>query len=296
VDARLDLFLRPRRRWQLIAAIVAGIAVILPIALIEGAFGPKFYEWFYELHPFRWDGVERYVGFRPLGFFEDGNQYGIWVTATALAGIWLWHTAPNSRLRDRLAVVAGLGLAIALVSQSVGAILLLCAGLALCWAIGRSLNRWVLASSVAPMVLAGTIYFSGAVPLRALAEKTVIGQQIVDVFRAAGRGSFIWRMARDQRALTLISEHPVIGAGRWDWWRPNGERPWGLLLMIVGQFGVVGMVLAFGSLLMPAIRALKRHWYASAWHQPAVPLAVIVLMAIADAMLDSFFFYTPIHR
>jgi hypothetical protein len=33
----------------------------VPIALIEGAFGPKVYELFYGLHPFRFDGAQRYV-------------------------------------------------------------------------------------------------------------------------------------------------------------------------------------------------------------------------------------------
>ena len=128
---------------RLLTAIVAGLAVIAPIALIESILGPKVYGWFYELHPFRFDGEQRYVGFRPLAFFENGNQYGIWVAATALAAIWLWQTAPDPRLRGRLAAIAVLGLAIALMSQSVGAILILGAGLALLWAMSRPLTRWI---------------------------------------------------------------------------------------------------------------------------------------------------------
>lgn len=62
---------------QLIVAIVAGLTVIVPVALVESFFGPRFYSWLYELHPFRSDGQQRYVGFRPLGFFEHGTQYGI---------------------------------------------------------------------------------------------------------------------------------------------------------------------------------------------------------------------------
>jgi len=62
---RPDLFLRQRWRQATIASMVAGLMVIVPIALLEGAFGPLFYGWFYGLHPFRSDGVHRYVGFRP---------------------------------------------------------------------------------------------------------------------------------------------------------------------------------------------------------------------------------------
>src|SRR5471030_986044 len=92
-------------------AIVVGLVMIAPIALLEGVMGPRVYGWIYELHPFRADGVARYVGFRPLGFFENGNQYGIWVAATALAAIWLWQNAPSPGIRGRSAYIAALGLA-----------------------------------------------------------------------------------------------------------------------------------------------------------------------------------------
>ena len=47
----------------------AGLLVITPIALIEGILGPRVYGWFYGPHPFRFDGQQRYVGFRPVAFF-----------------------------------------------------------------------------------------------------------------------------------------------------------------------------------------------------------------------------------
>lgn len=280
---------------RLIAAIAAGLGVITPIALIESISGPKVYGWVYEHHPFTFDGDQRYLGFRPLGFFENGNQYGIWVAATALAAVWLWQSAPNSRTRGLAGIVALLGLTIALMSQSVGAILLLCAGLVLSWALGRQLTRRLLALFLLLMVLGGAIYLSGAVPLQALAKNTVIGQQLVHIIHSLGRGSFTWRIARDQNALPLIAEHPMLGAARWDWWRPDNGRPWGLALLIIGQFGLVGLVLAFGALLAPALRALSIQWHPGAWQlHSALPLAIIILMAVGDALLNSFFFYPAI--
>ena len=280
---------------RLMTAIVAGLAVITPIALIESILGPRVYGWVYEVHPFRFDGAQRYVGFRPLAFFEDGNQYGIWVAVTALAAIWLWQCTPNSPARGRSAAIALLGLAIAVMSQSVGAILLLCAGLALPWVTGRPLKRWVLALLLLLMASGGAIYLSGVIPLRTIADNTVIGRQVVDIIKSSGRGSFTWRIARDQRALPLIAAHPVLGTARWDWWRKNGERPWGLALLIFGQFGLIGLMLAFGSLLTPILRAFNIQWHFRAWRlHPAAPLAMIVLMAVADALLNSFFFYPAI--
>jgi hypothetical protein len=280
---------------QLIASMVAGMAVIVPIALIEGVFGPMVYGWFYGLHPFRLDGNQRYIGFRPLGFFENGNQYGIWVAATALTAIWLWQTSSSSCMRGRLSALAMLGLAIALMSQSVGAILLLFSGLALLWTLGRSPMRWVLPLFLLLMVSGGAIYLSGKIPLRALAENTAIGRRMVEIIRSSGRGSFTWRIARDQTALPLVVAHPIVGTARWDWWRKNNERPWGLVLLILGQFGLIGLVLAFGSLMTPALRALAIKGHSGAWRvHPTAPLAVVVLMASADALLNSFFFYPAI--
>jgi hypothetical protein len=279
---------------QLIASIVAGLVVIVPIALLEGAFGPMFYGWFYGLHPFRFDGVDRYVGFRPLGFFEDGNQYGIWVAATTLAAVWLWQTSSDLRWRGRLLATAILSLAIAIMSQSLGAVLLLCTGFALSLT-RRSLLRWVLPVFLFLVVSFGAIYLSGRVPLRGLAENTSIGRQMVEIIRSSGRGSLTWRIARDQTALPLILAHPIVGTAQWDWWRENNERPWGLAFLILGQFGLIGLVLAFGSLLTPASRALAIKGQSSAWSiYPGTPLAVVVLMASADALLNSFFFYPAI--
>jgi hypothetical protein len=282
-------------RVQLITAIAAGLAVLVPIALLEGIIGPKLYGWLYELHPFRFDGAQRYIGFRPLGFFEHGNQYGIWVAATALAAVWLWRTEPDAYVRGRFGTVAALAVAITLLSQSVGAILLLFGGLALLWKIGSPMKRWVLPLMLALIVSGATLYLTRALPLRAFAENTMIGRQIVGLARSAGRESFTWRIARDQEALALFSDHPIAGTGQWDWWRQDEGRPWDLTVLILGQFGLIGLVLALGSLLAPAVRALyDGGCLALRRNLPEVPLATIVLMGVADMLLNSFILYPAI--
>jgi hypothetical protein len=282
-------------RVQLITLIAAGLAVLTPIALLEGIMGPKLYGWLYELHPFRFDGAQRYIGFRPLGFFEHGNQYGIWVAATALAAVWLWRTEPDAHVRGRFGAAAALALAITLLSQSVGAILLLFGGLALLWRIGSPMKRWVLPLMLALIISGATLYLTRALPLRAFAENTIIGRQVVDLVRSAGRESFTWRIARDQEALALVRDHLLAGTGRWDWWRKDNNRPWDLAVLILGQFGLIGLVLALGSLLLPAVRALyDRGCLALPRNLPEVPLATIVLMGVADMLLNSFILYPAI--
>jgi hypothetical protein len=284
----------PDRGMQLLSALVATLIVLAPIALIEGILGPRVYGWLYEPHPFRFDGQERYFGFRPLVFFEHGNQYGIWVAATALSAIWLWRSGAEARSGIWPSAAAALGFVVALASQSVGALLLLFAGLAFCWTAPFRFTRRMLALSLVLISIGGAAYLSGRLPLRDIAEKTAIGHRVVDLLRISGRGSLTWRIARDQSALDLIRLHPVVGTARWDWWRKNGQRPWGLWLLIAGQFGLVGSLLACSSLLAPPILRMFGNTRSVQYYRVSIPLAAIVLMAIGDALLNSFFFYPAI--
>lgn len=275
---------------RLLAAITAGLIVIAPVALLESVFGPRIYSWIYDLHPFRFDGQDRYIGFRPLAFFENGNQYGIWVAATALAAVWLWQAERHERARH--AAVAVLSLIIALMSQSAGAVLILFAGLALYYTAGWRLTRWLLPLTLLLATFGGALYWSGKIPIRAIAQNTAAGREIVNFARATGRGSLTWRIARDQNALPIIRAHPIVGGGRWDWWKPIGERPWDLPLMLIGQFGLVGLLLVYGALIVPIIYVLsQRSRLMTDRLHPAPALAIIVLMAVADSLSNSFFFY-----
>ena len=65
-----------------------------------------------------------------------------------------------------------------------------------------------------------------------------------------------------------------------------------LALSIVGQFGIIGLLLAFGSLMIPADRVFMGDEMPSApYNSTSVPLAILVFMCLADAVLNSFIFY-----
>jgi hypothetical protein len=265
------------------------------VAILEGIMGPKLYGWFYEPHPFRLDGIHRYIGYRPIGFFEDGNQYGIWVAATALAAVALWQGECTPKTRGFLGSIAAMALAVALMSQSMGAILLLLLGLAFLWNRGTFIVGWTLPIVLLIALVAGTAFVSSRLSLRSLAQDTSVGREIVHTFRQVGRGSILWRLARDQRAFSVLREHAVLGTAQWDWWRSLGQRPWDLATLLLGQFGAVGLIFAFGSLLVPAIGSLRmasREF--SGDNLPSSALGIIVLMGIADMIFNSFILYPAI--
>ena len=275
------------------ALALSGLAC-LPFALAEGLAGAQTYGWFFEPHPFRHDGNERYLGWRPLGFFENGNQYGLWISLCALVAAWLaWsHGVADRRWR----AIAGAVLAMALAAQSIGGVLLAALGAGVLWLSSRLRPRAMVTAALAAAVTISAVYVSGVVPVTTLANETALGRAAVDAIKSIGRGSFTWRIAQDQRALPLATARPLVGTGRWDWWRPQPSRPWGLAMLLLGQFGLVGVVLATSVLLLPAARV--------AWQAPrgdpralqALPwlLAIIVLLAMLDAVLNSFVFFPAV--
>jgi hypothetical protein len=285
----------PADRAALLIAIVWSGAVLLPVALVEGVAGPFLYDALYGPHPFRTDGPVRYLGYRPLGLFEHGNQYGIWIAVAALAATWTALLRGQGR-SPRGIVLWLVVTALAVAGQSVGALLLAGMGAAFLALRGRAFVRPLALSGAGSALLLGAVHLSGIVPLEHIARDTAVGQRVLAKVRGVGRGSFTWRLSQDARVLPAIHAAPLAGDARWDWFRSFGTRPWGLAMLILGQFGAIGLCLAFGSVVAPALAVLFRRSGYGAWasDEDALPLAVIVLVALADATLNSFVYLPAI--
>ncbi|WP_339947660.1 hypothetical protein [uncultured Albimonas sp.] len=286
-------FSGPQARIVLLRGIALAGVACLPFAVLEGVRGPFLHDLVYGPHPFRADGALRYVGFRPLGFFINGNLYGIWVAAAALAAIWCALARQGGRGGP---LVAALALGVAVASQSAGALLLLLMALAL-------LATWR-ARGVLPLLAAGflaaagllALHVSGVVPVEHIARNTALGQTVLDGFRAVGRGSFLWRISQDLKSLAVFEGDLATGVAVWDWWRAAGTRPWGLLMLMAGQYGLVAVAAVFAGLAAVVMSVLVRLRGTGAWRPEAaaLPLAAIVLMALGDAMLNAFFLFPAV--
>jgi hypothetical protein len=256
---------------------------MLPVALLELFRGPTVYVLIYGPHPFSMDGIDRYVGYRPLATFEDGNQYGVWMAMAAFAAIVLARRERSWRPAAIVLVIASV------LSQSVGAILLLAAGgLALSGRV-RIAARWWGAVAIAAGA-GGALYLSGLLPLERIARHTSIGGHILTLVRSTGRGSLLWRVSQDQKVMPLLHEHLLVGWGRWDWWLPVGFRPWGVPMLVVGQFGLIGLALLGVVMLAAPVMALARTGVATV----VGALALGVMLAAVDAALNSFIFWPAI--
>lgn len=267
----------------------------LPFSVVEGVWGPDLYGLLYEPHPFRFDGDARYVGFRPIGFFEHGNQFGLWMSLSALAAWWLAATEPQDRRRRWRAVAIGVT-ALALAAQSVGAIVLLAAGGVALLARHRAWPRRALAGAVLVVTVAAAAYLAGALPITHIAKETALGRRVVDGFRSVGRGSFTWRISQDQKLLGEAMRAPLTGSQQWDWWRAKDIRPWGLPLLVIGQFGLGGLVLMLVVFLAPLGVLARRPPRADNARGDGLPLlmASLVVLSLTDALLNSFIFFPAI--
>src|SRR3546814_8264046 len=116
---------------------------------------------------------------------------------------------------------------------------------------------------------------SGTVPLRDLAEKTSGGKMARDMFRAAGRQSLPWRIGQDLKTLPIIQDRLVIGHARWDWFRGAGTRPWGMPLLLLGEFGLVGLLGLMAALGCAFYGQLRR-----AVHDADVPARLYVVLLV----------------
>ena len=264
---------------------------MLPFMILESVSTYRIYAVLYGSHPFAFDGMERYVGFRPQLFFEHGNQYGIWCASASTAAFWrLKESQPSERLFWSTSFYTLL--AITIVSQSVGGILLMLSSLFMLSApTSFKLMRSFAALAFAACLLLGTLHVSSIVPLRTIAEKTVVGKNVVGSIRAIGRGSFVWRLGQDVKALPIIKENLVTGSGRWDWFMALRSRPWGFPLLLLGQFGLIGLFCWVAALFGTLYRHLSS---AARGSTPSQLVTVVLLMFVIDALLNSFVFYPAI--
>ena len=269
-------------RERLLKTIAYSGIALLPFAIVEGLAGPMIYTSVYGDHPFLLEGAQRYVGYRPLGFFEHGNQFGMWMAMSAFS----WWVLAKGQMGNM--AIASFGLVAttlaALASQSVGAILLLAAGVAMLFLSARALRAFGFGMLVFAGI-SGAVYVSGAVPVEHIARNTALGQKAIEVVRASGRGSIGYRVRRDQMALAMLYRRPLAGYGTWDWWRPLGSHPWGLPLLVFGQFGVVALLLTGLMLLWAPVKTVMSA------DATRTPLAIIAILAAIDAGLNSYMFF-----
>jgi hypothetical protein len=278
-------------QFRLIKTITLACLLYVPISIIEGVWGPLLHEYLYAANAFRYIGIERYIGYRPIGFLEDGNQFGVVIGLTSILAIWLARLAvgPNAKFYR---FQASLLCAMTLAAQSVGAIGLAITGVLLIF-FWHQLN--------AKLALVSTLFIFTVISLMYVLTADVgnwmwnssIGQALVGFTKSICRGSFAWRVWADQVALATVRSDIFFGTGNWAWWRQANIRPWGLPQLLVGQFGLVAVLVAFTAICSGAIANIFGSSRKTT-RQPkggGVILSILLVLAMLDALLNSFVYF-----
>lgn len=289
----------PQGRSDFIRMFVIAALPLVPVAYVETIVDWRLHEALFGPHPFALDGAERYLGNRPLVLFENGNQYGLYISLAALFAIVGAADQPSHDRKPWIVVAALVLTVAALASQSVGAIMLVgAAGAAL--ALGPRVRRmrWLLAFGGAGAAMLLAAYSTGLVPVRQIAEQTGIAGPAKVVFEMTGRRSLAWRANQNDKTADLLREGLPLGSGQWDWFAPAETRPWGLWSLMAGQYGLIPlMALALAALSGWLPRRSQRTAGRTRNHgekHGEITLRLFrfgTLVVIIDAALNSFMFY-----
>lgn len=271
------------------AFVIAGLLYI-PICLYEIWKGPQLYAHLYGYLPYRWLGAKRYIGYRPIGLLENGNQLGIWMATATLIAVWLWAKRILKRVLGVPIAWAALALFVTtLLCQSMGSILLLFLLLPFVFVSPRVFPRIVTVFLIAGIILFAGLRLSNVVSIRALVESNPTAHFASEFLKKIGRGSFGWRLWQDETHVGIALRRPVLGYGEWEWWRRAALRPWGLWLLSFGMYGIVGLLALEMLQIVPVIRAI---WFPLArsdieYLNLRHALSAAILMSAIDNLLNS---------
>jgi hypothetical protein len=271
------------------AFVIGGLAYI-PFCLVEVFWGPHIYQHVYGYLPYQMIGAGRAFGYRPIGLLENGNMLGIWMATATLIAAWMWRRKiTDTVLKIPILIVAISLFAVTLLCQSTGSIVLLLALLPFVFVDPRHLSRTVTILLVFAILGFGLLRISNVVSLRELAKREPHVHAVAGYLKSIGKGSLGWRLSQDERHITTALDEPLLGYGKWDWWRGGFERPWGLWLLAFGMYGLVGLLSLEALLLIPALRAV---WFPLArsdigYTNMRHMLSAAVLITAIDSLLNS---------
>jgi hypothetical protein len=271
------------------AFVIGGLAYI-PFCIFEIFKGPCIYAWLYGYQPFQTNGAKRFIGYRPIGLLENGNQLGIWMATATLIAMWLWRRKTAQSILGIPIFAAAIALfTITILCQSTGAIILLLALVPFVFVDPRFLSRAVSIVLVLGILAFAAIRIANIISLHELVRTNPVAHAVDGYLRSIGKGSLGWRLNQDERHIDTALDEPILGYGQWNWWHGGFERPWSLWLLVFGMYGSVGLISLEAVLLIPALRVV---WFPLArsdigYTNMRHTLSAAVLISAIDSLLNS---------
>jgi hypothetical protein len=263
---------------------VLGICALIyaPFCLVELRFSPQFHRWVYGYHQHSFLQAVRGQGYRPVVFMKHGLSVATFMFSCLCAALALYT------VRARVRPSAGTR------SIAAGALVLLCKSLAVIFyslaAVPLFLFRSSKAMSRAVLLLTMLVIAYPAVR----AAKVMPAKQLVTFFHGispARAGSLVFRLVNEEELLARAVQRPLFGWGTWGRnriyasWGQDVSVTDGQWIIVLGMFGVVGLVGFFALMLVPVVRFVRHRADMPPTSQILVgSLALIVVIFAVDLL------------
>ncbi len=268
---------------DLAVSTVAAAAVYAPLCLWESRMSPQLHGIVYGYAQHDFLQTIRFGGYRPMVFMQHGLAVGMFVASGALLAVWL---------RRPLALPGYLLLLVPVVVlvKSTGAIALALAGGAVLWLSPTTGSRWWLLLLLALPVAYCSARASGLWSGAEMVEWTAAN---IEQDRA---GSLEFRLNNENILIAKALQRPLAGWGGWGRGRVYNEAGEdvsvtdGLWVIVLGDRGVVGLVLLGAAMLLPvgrfAVGTPPERWHAPEV-APATGCAVVVTLWVLDSLFNA---------
>jgi hypothetical protein len=275
-------------------ALVIGGLLYVPVCMIEMRLSPQLHRWVWGYHQHSFLQTIRLGGYRPMGFLQHGLALGMWMTCATLLGAWMYLSG-DLRRTAWLLLLPGLALT-TLLCRSIGALLLLGAGLALLFA-SRASGRATLVALV--LLVAPAYSLTRATGLWSGATAIEMAGRYLPADRVQ---SFTFRLDNETILADKAMQRPLLGWGGWGRSQVKDRRGEevsvtdGWWIIVFGQNGVVGLVAFLALSALPVglflWRVPARTW-SRPWVAPAAGLAVLCALYTLDNLMNAML--NPLH-
>jgi len=253
------------------------------LMLIEIRLSPQLHTWIYGFFPHSFGQQVRGGGYRPVVFLGHGLLVAILTAMTIVA------TAYLAKRRVRIFGISAWAwlaylVVVMILCRSLGAIILSAAALIAMILIPRKRVRLICALLAITVLLYPVLRGVNVVPVQALADQIATANE-------ERAGSFQTRIDNENQLLQRADQRPWFGWGGYGRNRVYDEYTGrdlsitdGTWIIVIGSYGWIGYVAAFGLLCLPLVAA----WRRSARLSPAsAALSLILAVNLLDLLPNS---------
>lgn len=275
---------------ELAIGVFIGGLIYVPLCLIEIRISPLLHYYLYGFHQHQWIQTIRFGGWRPTVFLPHGLDVAIWMTMASVVGIALCTTGAARKVCGVPTwILLGVLLITTVLCKSLGAILLLAAGIAVMY-----FTRWTrLRIALLALLLIAPVYIAGrsTQTMSRDAVLSVMTQQVT----FGRQASLDFRLKQEDTLTDKALQQPTFGWGPWGDFRTSEtgkslvRATDGMWLIIFGKYGLPGLIGFVATLTLPIlvllIRLPGRLWMTAPF-APAAGLMIAVMLSTIDALLN----------